>query len=297
MKEEDLNLQKPHDSFIDGGVYFTIKDASEQVGVVPATIRNWERQGIFSARRSTNGYRIYTVDDIQQLKTIKHYSKNESMGINAIRRFYNVDTSTNALQIPAENTTISKKLLSQKWREHRIERGFLLEDVANEINISPSYLSKIEHGQANVSYDIMKRLAAFYGENILYYINEVDEERHVVRKGEGEMLSIGIDGVSLESVTAIKKHTLSAMIYMIEPGAGRPSTTFHNGEEFIYVLAGRIQMILSDTIYIMRTGDSMSFRSTQPHAWKNCGKQTAKVLWVYTGLTREQTQHQHEPPK
>ncbi len=41
------------------GVFFSITEVARQIGVVPATIRNWEKQGLFTARRSDNGYRIY----------------------------------------------------------------------------------------------------------------------------------------------------------------------------------------------------------------------------------------------
>ena len=271
---------------IEDGVFFTIKEVAAQVGVVPATIRNWEKEGVFTAKRSPSGYRIYSVEDIDELKTIRRYSKEESMGMNAIRRFTNAQMPEVYAQTADERPSVSKKLVSQKWKDYRIERGYLLDDVANQIDISPSYLSKIEHGQANVSYDILRRLAAFYGENILYFIhNEVEEERHLVRHNEGEVFSIGIDGVSVESLVALKKHNLSAMLYTAEPGAGRASEKGHAGEEFVHVLRGRVKMEIGGQEYIMRTGDSITYQSDVSHGWRNCGKTDAKILWVYTAFS------------
>ncbi|MDR1920723.1 MAG: MerR family transcriptional regulator, partial [Candidatus Adiutrix sp.] len=68
-------------------LYFKIADVAHQIGIVPATIRNWEKQGLFQAKRSEKGYRVYDLDDIEQLRSIKQLSKDKSMGINAIRMF------------------------------------------------------------------------------------------------------------------------------------------------------------------------------------------------------------------
>lgn len=267
-------------------LYFTITEVSKQIGVVPATIRNWEKQGLFSAKRSESGYRIYSMADIEQLRTIRRYSKDDGMGINAIRKFYAGNAAHDFSRSTEDKTHVSKKLLSRKWKEYRIRKGYLLDDVAKGAGISASYLSKIENGQANVSYDILEKLAAFYGENILYYINDTEQENHLVRKNEGETFSVGIEGVSVESVISLKKHTLSPMIYTVQPGCGRSAVKVHSGEEFAHLLSGRVCMKIDDQEYILKAGDSISFRSSEPHSWYNCGKTVAKLLWIYTPLVQ-----------
>ena len=209
------------------------------------------------------------------------------MGMKAIRKFYGGQGGTSLPQKQPDAEPVSKRLLSQKWKDYRNQRGYLLEDVATEVGISSSYLSKIENGQANVSYEILQKLAAFYGENILYYIGDTEEERHLVRKDEGEVFTIGIEGLTVESIVALKKHTLSSLIYTVEPGSGRFSPSSHSGEEFVHVLAGRIRMKINDQEHVLKVGDSMSFRSTEEHSWYNCGKTTARLLWVYTPLVQE----------
>jgi DNA-binding transcriptional MerR regulator/quercetin dioxygenase-like cupin family protein len=272
---------------IQDGVFFTIAEVANQIGVVPTTIRNWEKQGLFVAKRSESGYRIYSMADIEYLRGIKRHSKDEGFGISAIKKLYTRPVNHIIPQKKEEEEQVSKKLLSQKWKDCRMQRGYLLDDVAQKIGISSSYMSKIENGQANVSYAVLQKLAAFYGENILYYISDSEVENHLVRKDEGEVFSIGIDGISVESVVSLKKHTLSSMIYTAEPGTGRMSPSSHSGEEFIHVLAGRVSIMLREQEYILKSGDSLSFRSTEPHSWYNYGKTQARILWVYTPLVQE----------
>uniref|UniRef100_UPI0006D2A0EF MerR family transcriptional regulator n=1 Tax=Clostridium sp. NkU-1 TaxID=1095009 RepID=UPI0006D2A0EF len=56
-------------------VFFNIKEVAQKIGVVPATIRNWEKQGLFEVKRSENGYRIFDYSDIEKLQEIKECSK------------------------------------------------------------------------------------------------------------------------------------------------------------------------------------------------------------------------------
>lgn len=266
-------------------VYFTIREVAEQIGVVPATIRNWEKHGLFRAKRSSNGYRIFDFNDIARLREIKQRSKDEGMGINALRLLFSTSRDD---AVEKDDVVVSRRLLSEKWKEFRLERGYLLEEVAQAIGISASYLSKIENLQAaNVSLSVLQRLADFYGENLLYYVNGPQEERFLVRRDERERVSIGIPGITVESVSAMSKNTLSPMLYTVEPGRGRDVPSAHSGEEFIYVISGEMEFILGeDQRFLLRAGDALTFSSLKPHRWRNCGSARAQLLWVYTPLVR-----------
>lgn len=63
----------------------------------------------------------------------------------------------------------SKKFLTRKWRALREDSGLTLKEGAGRLGISSSYLSKIETGQANISFDVLERLADFYNQNILFF--------------------------------------------------------------------------------------------------------------------------------
>lgn len=273
-----MGKQKPNEHN-DDHIYFSINEVAKQIDVVPATIRNWEKQGLFTARRSVNGYRVFDFNDLERLRVIKQRSKDERMGMNAIRMMYGGDISSQ----PAERkeSAVSKKLLSKKWKEYRQQHGYLLDEVAKETGISASYLSKIENCQANASLEVLQKLAAFYGESLLYYVAPVESENSLVRKDEGEKFSIG-EGIIVESVTGLRDNFLSTMIYTAEQGAGSAEASIHSGEEYIYLLAGKLEFKIGENTYTLRPGDSLSFRSRDPHSWRNIGKRTARMLWIYT---------------
>ena len=54
----------------------------------------------------------------------------------------------------------------------------------------------------------------------------------------------------------------------------------HTGEEFAMVLEGSLDFVIEDEEYHLEKGDSLSFKATLPHSWKNMTHQQAKVLWI-----------------
>lgn len=54
---------------------FSIATAAKLVGVVPATLRAWDRGGLLQPARNAQGARIYTVADIRRAGEIKEQQR------------------------------------------------------------------------------------------------------------------------------------------------------------------------------------------------------------------------------
>lgn len=272
-------------------LYFSINEVAQLLGVVPATIRNWEKQGFFVAKRSANSYRIYSLDDIELLKKIKQYSIDDRMGSKAIKSLLASQVATpptlSGFEAAGTSNQPDRKLIGSKWRQYRDNQKLTLEEVARQVGISISYLSKIENGQANISYNILERLASFYGKSVLHFFEPEEAQRHLIEHDTGEPIQAGIPGVTLKSLISQKEHVLFPVMFYVEPGAGAPETHQHNGEEFIYVVQGQFKVTLNHSdVYNMKTGDAMYFKSSDFHSWTNPGKKTTQVLWVHCPVER-----------
>ena len=51
--------------------HMTVKEIEERTGIPRASIRFYEKEGLLSPERQENGYRIYSVEDLEQLKKLK----------------------------------------------------------------------------------------------------------------------------------------------------------------------------------------------------------------------------------
>ena len=74
-------------------------------------------------------------------------------------------------------------------------------------------------------------------------------------------------------------------LFTIAPGAGSGESYSHEGEEFLFVLRGALDIALEGQSHRLRGGDSFYFESNTPHTWRNPGKTETVVLWVNTPPT------------
>lgn len=270
--------------------YFKINDAAKMVGVSPTTLRNWENSDLFVAKRNKNNYREYSLEDIEILKRIKELSINQNMNSAAIK---NALDHGNNLSTPdifsihnSANEEVSSNYLTKKnWRKLREKRGLTLEEVSKQTGISISYLSKIESGNVNFSFDILTILSDYYEEPLLYYPEELFENKYPTYKDDRTPLDLGMSGVYVESLIKRKQTIMRPTFFTVLPKSGQHKSHTHNGEEFIYILQGEIVFTLHDSEeFILNAGDSISFKSSTPHRWENLTDRKANMIWVHSPL-------------
>lgn len=276
----------------DDNITFTINQVAKILGVVPATIRNWEKNGLITVRRSPSNYRVFTLDDIETLKKIKEYSVEKHMGIHAIKMLMpsSRDSSIDDIEMyvkQQKEACYSKKLISEKWREIRKQQGYTLEEVSKAVGISVAHLSNLENG-GNISLDLMNKLAHFYRESPLYFMQPASRESHLVRKGCGEQIQLKNDpGLEMMSLIAMRDHMMYPILCTVEPGCGNLTPHTHNGEELIYMLTGVVEIRLNDDPpYILHPGDTFYYRGSDLHCWQNISPKNAKLLWIHSALSK-----------
>lgn len=73
--------------------------------------------------------------------------------------------------------------------------------------------------------------------------------------------------------------TMEPILYEIGPGgeSGRNSYS-HSGEEFIYITQGELEVYINDTVYKLKEGDSLYFKSNQQHRFKILLKRNKSYL-------------------
>lgn len=272
-------------------ITFSISQVAKMLGVVPGTIRNWEKNGLISVRRSDSNYRTFTVDDLATLRKVKEYSIDKHMGAHAIKLLLGAaDGGSSELEDSVRQSKeqqYSKKLMSEKWREIRKMQGYTLEEVSRAVGISVAHLSKLENG-GNVSLELLRDLAHFYQESPLYFLEPAPEEKHLVAKNEGDPLDLNGDpGIEMQSLSAMREHVMYPVLCEVQPGSGNKTPHTHNGEEFIYMLSGSLELCLNDDPhYLLRAGDSFYYRGSDLHSWWNPAKKKAKFLWIHSSVSK-----------
>ena len=79
----------------------------------------------------------------------------------------------------------------------------------------------------------------------------------------------------------MKGHRMEPFVVTLEPVHIREKhLSSHEGEEFIYVLEGRMKIRLGEHTDVLEPGDSIYFRCTTPHHVTCEGDEPAKILAV-----------------
>lgn len=180
-----------------------------------------------------------------------------------------------------------------RLRHARKIKGLSMKQVADLIDCSESFISKLERDKVQPSLALLHRLVATLGLNVsnLFDVDQAGEEpAFIVRSGSRPHIQMNArpssSGVMLEQVVPLgPKSLLQANIHVVSPQGGGHDAISHVGEEMGYVLEGIIDLHVGDRTYRLAAGDSFLFQSEQPHAYNNPGDTDARVLWVNTPPT------------
>lgn len=182
--------------------------------------------------------------------------------------------------------------LGARLRAERLRQGLSLRETARRLGISASALSQIETGKAHPSvgklFDIVNLL------NVS--VDGLLAGETVVARDDGGFVSLQRTGEheALELESGVRWHRLTSGSYPgveflhVEYQPGGSSTgdgTYmrHAGQEFGYVLSGRLTISVGFDTHRLGPGDSISFPATTPHRLGNDGPEPATAIWCIIG--------------
>jgi DNA-binding transcriptional MerR regulator/quercetin dioxygenase-like cupin family protein len=258
--------------------YLKIGDVARLVGVSPSILRAWEEVGLIAPVRSESRYRLFTHRDVRVLKRAQFLRRARGMNAPAIVHLL----KTQGL-VPRARAAKSSPI-GPTLRRLRLKRALSLSRVAREVGVSIGFLSALERGHMSASVATLRRLAKFYDLNILSLFDPTGANPLRVRPSERKVLEAG-PGVRMELLswgnTVMEPH-----LFRVAPGSGSGEAYAHEGEEFLYILRGALEITLDGgETHQLRSGDSFYFESSLNHRWVNPGKREAWVIWVNTPPT------------
>ena len=259
--------------------YLRISDVARIVGVSPSILRSWEYLGLIAPARTRSLYRLYTPSDVRLLKRAQFLRRARGMNAPAIVHLLKAQGLLRARAGRTKQSPIGPRL-----RRLRIKRGYSLARVAQAAEVSVGFLSALERGQMSASVSTLRRLARFYRMNILALFDPSETNPGRVRPAERKVLEAG-PGVRME-LLAWGQTVMEPHLFRIAPAAGSGEAYAHEGEEFLHILAGSLEITLDGgETHLLEAGDSFYFESSTHHRWSNPGKKEALVLWVNTPPT------------
>ena len=186
-------------------------------------------------------------------------------------------------------TLNDRTTLGTRVRALRIDAGLSLRSLGEMAQLSASFLSLVERGQASMALTSLLRVAtalavsptAFFAADAT--LPAPARGPHLARGSRrhfGTILSPGRTYRLLSPGGPGLK--LEPMLLTLDPQSAPTAPAAHHGEEFLFVVSGSVTCVVEGSIHLLHQGDSLHLASEVPHAVYNEAVAPAELLWLQT---------------
>jgi len=181
------------------------------------------------------------------------------------------------------------KEVGARIKQRRMDKNLTLKDLGEKTNLSVSYLSLIERGKASINLTILYSIAKALDTPPSFFIQEGDNGcTHIIHSYEQRVCQVGTRHIYYELSGKIDREdtVFQPLLVVLLPGESRENfdTYAHEGEEFGYVLEGRLSFFVDGVEYELYPGDSLHISSTHMHNWANFTNNNVKLIYVTTPI-------------
>ncbi len=171
--------------------------------------------------------------------------------------------------------------LGEKIKQMRNQKGLTQKELADRCELTKGYISQLENNLNSPSIATLTDILAALGSNLAEFFQEEAEEKIVYSKNE--FIEKNEDGVLWSwLIPNAQKNMMEPVLVELAEGVATAGDIPHEGEEFGYVLEGKIAIVLGKKHHICKKGEAFCYSSGKPHSILNKGKGKARFLWIST---------------
>lgn len=177
---------------------------------------------------------------------------------------------------------MADKHVGERIRDLRRGRKLTLEQLAESTGLTASFLSQMERNLTGVTLSSLVNIAKALGVPLREIVAQPAQVSPDTHQGERQDYSVETVSMHYERLSAsFPGSRLHAMKIRV-PAGYSSGLESHEGEELLYVLAGRLNYHVGHKTYHLGVGDSMHIDSHRPHRITNPGPAMAEILWTST---------------
>ncbi len=171
--------------------------------------------------------------------------------------------------------------LGEKIKQMRNQKGLTQKELADRCELTKGYISQLENDLNSPSIATLADILAALGSNLAEFFREEAEEKIVYSKNE--FIEKAENGVVWNwLIPNAQKNMLEPVLVELAEGATTAGDIPHEGEEFGYVLEGKIAIALGNKHHLCKKGEAFYYTAGKPHSILNKGKGKARFLWIST---------------
>lgn len=171
--------------------------------------------------------------------------------------------------------------IGHKIKQLRIKNALTLEELASRSELTKGFLSQLERDLTSPSVSTLNDILEALGTSLSDFFKESKDEKIVFVEDDffvDEQENCTINWI----VPNAQKNEMEPILIELEEDGISQTIDPHAGEEFGYVMQGKIILVNGEHEFPVKKGETFYITGKYSHYLKNEGKTCAKVLWITT---------------
>ena len=172
--------------------------------------------------------------------------------------------------------------IGAKLRELRIQKNLTQEELAARCELSKGFISQVERDLTSPSIATLIDLLESLGTNPQSFFTDDSKEKIVF--SQTDMFRKQDDEDKRGAITWLvpdaQKNSMEPILLELLPDGESMEIPPHDGEEFGYVLSGRVLLCIGNQEYVVKKNSSFCIHPASAHSLRNNGANLAKILWI-----------------
>ena len=171
--------------------------------------------------------------------------------------------------------------IGSKIKRLRQQLNLSQSELADRCELTKGYISQLENDLTSPSIATLMDILSALGTSPSEFFKKEDDTR--VTFSENDFIEKHEDGMVLKWIIPnAQKNEMEPVLVELLSGASTAVDFPHEGEEFGYVLEGKICVVLGESKYVCKKGETCYYAANKAHSVKNIGKTAARLLWIST---------------
>jgi len=232
---------------------------------------------------------------IKRGTTFLYILKADRRGTENLHKPFKYWTKDSVITFENEDRTLGNLQVGQNIKGVRMKRGLSQSELARLVGVTSSTISQVESNLIYPSLPALAKMAEVLSVHVssLFRPEPISTQKAVFSPSDSmpiRLQDVPADAVSARVLAPVDFQAKCELkLLEIQPGKKISHHFFsHKGEELGYVLSGRLQMSLGNSVHEIKTGDALYLCSDIPCQWVNPGPSVAQLLWVSCGMERKE---------
>jgi transcriptional regulator with XRE-family HTH domain len=170
--------------------------------------------------------------------------------------------------------------IGERIRNLRQSSNLTQEELADRAGLTKGFISQIERDQTSISLDSLAKMLGALDENISDFFQEASQEKIAYREKD----RVAIEKEKIEKfellVPGSTNRRLEPILLTLRKGEATPKEKPHEGEEFGFILRGRVNLRFGREILKLKKGECFYLSAEKEHWIHNSGSRDAVILWI-----------------